>query len=234
MTGKDTFIVDTYSSLTARQQAKELEYSYSWVVHRRGILRKEGFLPKVRAYHPIWTDEDSEYLKQNYPFLTTKTLVKHLKRSPGAIKEHKEKLCLSRVSEDYTAVSLGQLLGRSGHTIARYVSDGFLKGKKSYKMGRYKRWVFNEEQVVKFLRTYPWLLNVRDLTEPHYFRSVLLEEWRENPWYTPAQAANVLGCSLEALRKRLFSGEVPAAKRTNYWRIREKDLLGVQQLQAAD
>ena len=221
----DQFIIDSYASLTAVKQAAQLELSYSWVVHRRGVLRKEGRLPERRAYHPFWTPAQNEYLADHYPFTTMKRMVKYLKRTAVAIKEQAQKLGLLRVSEDYPALTLAKVLGCSGATIARYVKKGYLKGKQSYKLGAHRRWVITEEDVVAFIRTYPWMLSMKKMQERSYFRSILHEEWGKNPWYNTAEAAEKVGCCVETLQKRLRSGEVPAIKKTKYSRIiRENDL----------
>lgn len=221
----DHFIIDTYDTLTAVKQAAQLGLSYSWVVHRRGVLRKEGYLPEVRAYHPVWTPEQNEYLADHYPFTTMRRMMKFLKRTAVAIKVQAQKLGLLRVSEDYPALTLAKILGCSGATVARYVKDGYLKGKQSYKLGAHRRWVIAEEDVVTFIRTYPWLLSLTKMQEVSYFRSVLREEWAKNPWYTPTQAAKRVGCGLEAIRLRLASGVIKGFKRGSYWWVREKDLL---------
>lgn len=225
----DQFIIDSYSTLTAVKQAAQLELSYSWVMHRRGVLRKEGFLPEVRAYKPIWTDEENEYLRQNYPFYNMNRMEKHLGRSYWGIRQHAQKLGLLRVSEDYAALTLSGIFGCSCHTIIRLVKDGYLKGKQTYKLGAHRRWVFTEVDVVRFIRTYPWMLRMAAM-QLSYFRSVLKAEWEQNPWYNPAQAAKRLGCSLETVYKRLASGEIKGLRRISqtrswrYWWIREKDL----------
>ena len=222
---RDQFIIDTYATLTAVEQAAQLELSYSYVVHRRGVLRKEGRLPERRAYHPVWTPEQNEYLADHYPFTTMRRMVKYLMRTAVAIKEQAQKLGLLRVSEDYPALTLAKVLGCSGATVVRYVKDGYLKGKQSYKLGAHRRWVVTEDDVVTFIRTYPWVLNIKKMQERSYFRSVLHEEWTKNPWYTPAQAARRVSCGLEAIRLRLAAGVITSFRRGSYWWIREKDLL---------
>lgn len=229
MTELEEFIVNTYSSLTARKQAARLDISYGSVIYWRRKLK--GRLKGPRAYNPVWTPAEEEYLREKWPYAKMSTMTRHLGRTAVAITIKKKEMGLYRDSEYYTASTLAAIFGCDPKWLTALARDGFLKGHKAaHFVGPSHPWNFGEEDVVAFIRTYPWLLHPERMKQEHYFRSVVREEWRENPWYTTAEAAKVVGVHKDSILQRLESGELPGHRRStgktfSLWRIRQKDLL---------
>ena len=227
----EQFIIDPYSTLTAREQAVQTQVPYHSVIWRRRKLLEQGRLKGPRAYQPTWTDADLQYLKEKYPYARMSTMARHLKRTAVAIVLKKKKLGLYRDSEHYTARTLAAIFGCDDKWLTALARDGFLKGTKALHFrGPCHPWNFAEEDVVAFIKKYPWLLRPERMKQKHYFRGVLREEWKKNPWYTTVQAARVVGVHKEVILRRLESGELPGLRRSadktwSIWRIREKDLL---------
>lgn len=72
-------------------------------------------------------------------------------------------------------------------------------------------WAFQEEDIVTCLRARPWLA-VKNRMPEHFFRSIVLEEWKRDPWYSADQAAPFLGrrnrnCVLRYIRDGLLEAE---------------------------
>lgn len=210
----DTFLIETHSTLTARQQAKQLGKPYHLVISRRMRLYRQGRLSASdRAYLPRWTREEDEFLEDHYSIRTIKTLCQRLGRSEIAIIMHKRRLGLHRTDGFYTAASLGDIFGIDQKGVAWFAEQKWLKGSRApYKQGNNRPRFFSEQNVRKFIRRYPWLLRPEKMTE-HFFRSLLLKEWRRDPWYSVKQAAKLLGCADDTLLRYVHSGAVEAFKR---------------------
>lgn len=231
MMERNTFIIATYGRLTARQQARQLEIPYTNVIYWRKKLHKAGRLTKPRKYHPTWTDEEKEYLRERYPWAKMSTMVTALGRTAVAITIQKKKMGLYRDSEQYTARTLATIFGCDDKWLAALARDGFLKGHRALHFrGLYHPWNFDEDDVVAFIRKYPWLLRPEKMKEEHFFRGIVREEWLDNPWYTTVQAAELVGVHKEVILRRLEAGELTGFRRSpdktwSIWRIRQNDLL---------
>lgn len=228
---QDAFLVQTHTALNARRQAEQLGMSYSAVITRRKTLARGALLVLAdRAYHPRWTREEDDWLRDNYHRLTMRMLQLRLRRSEVAIVMRKRRLGILRTDGFYTARSLGALLGCDPKRIADLVRHGYLKGRRApYLQGKHMPWAFSEQGVGRFIRQYPWLVNPARMEE-HYFRSLVHQEWQQDPWYNCRAAARLVGIGENALQVRLRSGEVPAFQRSpgrrwSRWWVRRSALL---------
>lgn len=107
----DTFLIETHSNLTAKQQAEQLTLPYHMVITRRIRLYRQGRISaSARAYLPIWSSEEDEFLEGHYSNMTIKTLCRKLGRSETAIVMHKRRLGLHRTDDFYTAAAMVKML----------------------------------------------------------------------------------------------------------------------------
>ena len=224
-------LIDTYSTLTARLQADKLGRPREDVVAKRARMVKKGQLSIYeRAYHPVWSPEQDDWLRDNYHKYTMKTLSRRLGRTECAIWLRKRRLNIRRTDGFYTCRALAEIFRCDPKRIASLYEQGYLTGKRApYLQGQNRPWVFNEGDVEAFIRTYPWLTQP-DKMQEHYFRSMVRDEWARDPWYSCKDAAEIVGIGDDALQKRLRSGEVPAFQRSpgkawSRWWIRRTALL---------
>ena len=203
---EEQFIIDTYARLTARKQAERLERDYSDVVAKRMRMLKKSQLDSTqRAYHPPWTKEQEDWLRENYHKYTMRSLRRHLHRTETAIILRKRRLGIIRTDGFYTCNSLAEIFGCDPKKFASLYNEGYLKGKRApYLQGSNRPWVFNEGQIARFLRQYPWLMDPKKMQQQHYFRSVLRQEWDKNPWLNSNQAAELVGVHHETILRRLL------------------------------
>ncbi len=141
-----------------------------------------------------WTPEELEYLSNHYGLVSDKTIACNLNRSVYGVAWAAHRLGLRRKDNLYTATELARILGvaYTGRVIG-WVRRGWLKCRRGpLKAGLNRAWVFNERTVAKFLRQYPWIIDLRSMPE-HYFRSVVRREWERDPWYTVEQAVPLFG-----------------------------------------
>ena len=229
---EEQFLVDTYSTLTAKAQAVQLSRQLADVVAKRGRMGAKGRFDGLRrAYHPPWTREEEDWLRDNYHQYTIKTLVRKLQRSRVAITLRVKRLNIRRTDGYYTARAVAEIFGGDPKRVAALYHEGYLKGRKApYLQGKNYPWMFTELAIVRFIKAYPWLLRPEAMQQEHYFRSVLRQEWERDPWYDSRQAAAMMGVGDETILRRLRSGEIPAFQRSPSkpwfrWWIRRSDLL---------
>ncbi len=225
------FLIATYGSLLTRDQAVRLHRNVADVVAKRMRMKRAGMFDGIRrAYLPPWTAEEEEWLRDNYHKYTMRTLVRRLQRSEVAIILRKKRLGIRRTDGFYTARSASEIFGWDPKRVADMVHEGYLRGRRApYLSGKHHPWVFNEQDLERFVRGYPWLVRPEKMQE-HYLRSVVRQEWADNPWYSSREAAQVVGVHPETLLRRLRNGEIPAFQRSpdkpfSFWWIRRKDLL---------
>lgn len=228
-TKEEQFIIDTYSTLMAKEQADRLHRNQAQVVEKRMRMVRDGLLSQRRAYLPRWTRKEEEWLADNYWRLPMRTLMRRLRRSEVGIVLKKRRLGLLRTDGYYTARAIGELFGQDAKWIAKLHNEGYIQGEKApYAFGLNRVWIFTEEDVVRFLRTYPWLVD-RTRMKEHYFRSIIRKEWDKDPWYTTQEVADQVQCHKESIKRRLRKGSLQGHQRSpegawSYWRIRGSTL----------
>ena len=142
-----------------------------------------------------WTQEDLDYLSEHYGVLPDDVLARRLRRSRTAMKiAVTRKLHIRRTDSFYTARMLSMLLGRNdGKIIVHWIHWGWLKATRGPTWaGQHEMWNIVEDDIADMLKQRPWLANLQRMEE-HYFRSIVKEEWRRDPWYSTAQVAQRLG-----------------------------------------
>ncbi len=164
----------------------------------------------------VWTPEQDAYLEEYYPQAKMSTMMRELGRTRGAIVYRRKKLGVLRSDGGYSAKALADIFGCDLHFVTDMLDEGYLVGKRApYKRGNTIPFVFTEDQVLAFIRTYPWLLKPSKMEQAHIFRAALREEWERDPWYTTHQAARLLGVHGETLLRRVRVGELTAFRRVN-------------------
>lgn len=163
-----------------------------------------------------WRPEELEFLGNKYGLISDRAICRHLQRSPNAIKiASARKLHINRKMNFYSGCELARTLGiPCSKTLINWVEAGWLKARRSVvRQGQFKAWRFLEMQIIKFLRSKPWLFNPQRMPE-HYFRSIIQEEYKRDPWYICKEAAPLLGVKTDdAVQRYIFRGWLPAVKR---------------------
>lgn len=184
---------------------------------------------KSRAKRP-WTKKELEYLSDHYGILPDDILAQRLDRPVGALKTTVTRKLkgVRRTGAFYTAIMLSAILGRKDPaTVALWIKHGWLKATKGPPgAGRTKMWNINEDDIVSFLKQRPWLADMNQMEE-HYFRSIVREEWKRDPWYSPKQIAPRLGVKTrESVWRYIHKGwliadKQPGGSEHRVWIIRE-------------
>lgn len=212
------FIVEHHGDMTARKMAATLGLPYSKVIYQRQSLYRQGRIRLgERKFLPPWSTEGLEYLREHYGKTPDRTLARRLNRSRNAIVlVARRKLNGQRRKDNfYTAAELARIIGTPcAQKVVDWVGRGWLKGTKSWMcQGPYKLWRFSEREITRCLRQRPWLVDVRRMEES-FFRSVVIEEWKRDPWYGAAQAAPQLGVTtLHVVHRYIHLGWLPAERK---------------------
>jgi hypothetical protein len=178
----------------------------------------------------LWTPKDLDYLSDHYGILPDDVLAQRLGRSTNAIKTivTRKLKGLRRTGIFYTARMLSIVLGRrDSRAVALWINHGWLKATKGPpSAGRTKMWNITEDDIVDLLQRRPWVADMSQMEE-HYFRHIVKEEWRRDPWYSASQAAPRLGVKTrEAILRYIHKGWLAAEKERGgpehrVWIIRE-------------
>ncbi len=226
----DGFLVKTHSRLTVKEQAKELGVPrYKIGLARQKLYEAGRISPYKRAYHRRWSPGEVEFLEDHYSTNTTDSLCKRLRRSKTAILLKKRRLGIRRTDGIYTARTLAEIFGVDSKFFPNLVAEGFLSGKRApWRQGPYPPWVFDEAEVIRFIQSYPWMLDLNRM-DGHYFRSILCEEWERDPWYSNPEAARIIGYHPHSIANAAREGRLRGyqrspKKRWSYWRFRRSDL----------
>lgn len=110
------------------------------------------------------------------------------------------------------------------------MSRGFIKGKRApFSYGLNRVWRFEYEDIVRCIRKRPWLVQIKRM-EQSYFRTIALQEYQSNPWYTSGEAAPLLGLvDRDAVQRYIKRGWLRADRRPGAgghgeYVIRQKDI----------
>jgi len=124
-----------------------------------------------------WTEEETEFIANNYGIQEMKTLVETTGRSEPSIrcKMHAEKISI--FDNYYSANLLAKELGVCHGTIMKYYHKRLIRGKKSNRNMGYTNppMIFKEENIVNFLREHENIIDIRKIQHP-YFKNIVVEE----------------------------------------------------------
>lgn len=176
-----------------------------------------GLEAKPARSQKCWSPEELEYLSEHYGLMSDAALAHYLQRSENAIVLAARKKLHGQRKKDnfYTAAELARVLGIScAKRVVSWVEQRWLNGRKSpIRQGLYHVWLFTEETIVECLRRRPWLVDFKKM-ERSYFRSVAIEEWERDPWYTCIQAAPMLSVkTIDTVHRYIYLGWLPAEKK---------------------
>ena len=159
--------------------------AYRWAHRCRKFTRKE----------PPWSEDELEFLADNYGRIPVEDICRRLKRSPNSLKIISfRKLGINQKSNIYTARAVAGELGLScAKIVVAWYDRGYLAGKPApFRNGGNKVWFFDYDDIVECLNKRPWLCRLRRMP-PGYFKSIVQAQWEKDPWYNRVEAANFLG-----------------------------------------
>jgi hypothetical protein len=141
-----------------------------------------------------WVDADLQWLSDNVGLVSPEELSRHLQRSIAGIRlVCKRRLHINYKTNLYTARNLAGIFGvKCAKTVTRWHRLGWLKGERSpISCGGGRMWHFDYDNIVDFVRNYPWLFDTKRM-EQSYFRTIVLEEYARRPWVTYPQACKMV------------------------------------------
>ena len=123
---------------------------------------------------PRWSDQDIQYLHDKAGIVSTVRLARNLGRTPHAICNKMTSCRISVFDNFYSARLLASELGSCKHTVMRWYRLGYLKGRRAdWRRGRIPM-IFQEKDIVVFLKKYGYLLRKNKIPNI-YFRNVVRE-----------------------------------------------------------
>lgn len=206
------------------KEFEDEEQAYNWAHRNRRYADKE----------PPWADYELQFLADNYGRLPAEEIARRLRRTTNALKIISfRKLGINQKSNIYSARATAEVMGLSCAKIVVFFHErGFLEGKRAPLFnGKNQVWFFEEEDILRCLKSYPWLVN-RKRMPPGIFRQVVMKEWDRDPWYNKAETAVFLGLSPSrspAIFSYIKNGWLspmrrPGAGGKGYWIFRQSDL----------
>ncbi|MFH1016354.1 MAG: hypothetical protein V1771_05090 [Chloroflexota bacterium] len=149
----------------------------------------------LKHEHPRWTREDIDYLKEHIGLTPDDEICAHLHRTRAALHiACVRKLRRGKLSNIFTARNVASIVGvGDAKTVVYWQKRGFLKGRRLFRQGPNLVWHFDPDDIEKCLRKRPWLVDLTRAENHSYFRSVILEEYERDSWYTSGEASILLG-----------------------------------------
>lgn len=162
-----------------------------------------------------WTEEQDEYLRENWGRVSEKTIARVVGRSVIACQiRAKRGLNISRKMNIYTARMVAKIFGVDDHTVIRWLREGHLKGKKSAtRVGKNRAWDIDDESIERFIKKTPWLFDRKRIhrVDYSYWRDQADAAWTKNPCVTIEEAAERLGgLHVETIRRHVRRGWLQA------------------------
>jgi hypothetical protein len=148
---------------TVRGRSQEIAVRLK--VPRWAVNRRAAVLGLSRPKDRPWSAQDEAYLDGNFHHTSVKTLSRTLCRSSTAVKLKAKRLGLRKYGEGYTAFSLAEALGVDPHWVLARIRSGKLQASHRHTERTSQQggdsWLITDEAVVKFLRDYPYDIDLR-------------------------------------------------------------------------
>lgn len=123
-----------------------------------------------------WTDEDIQFLADNYGRLPITTIAKKLSRTVLAVKSRANREGFCGTDTFLAANQVAAIFGADSHTVVGWIQKGFLKAKKSKVVRRGGNFVWHIEHAAleDFIRDYTQLYDVRRISKEQqlYWRNL--------------------------------------------------------------
>jgi excisionase family DNA binding protein len=224
---EDAAIIEHYSSKTLKEIAALLNRPHLGLAKRSHVLVQQGRLSYAqRFYGRPWTDEEIDYLAENWGLLTDEAVAAHLGRSVGAcLHAAGQRAGVTRKMQFYTAATVAHLFGVDWHRVERWIEAGLLKAKRSHIRGVYGNvWHIGDEAITAFIRQHPWAYDRTRIEGGTWWRNLAERVWRADPLLTATEAAARLGCTKETVMRHCRRGWLVAyrtweAGQHGGWRI---------------
>jgi len=155
-------ILDLYDGTPART---DMIQRYLPGVPRKTIREWGRMLGKAKP-RGVWTEEQEQYLRENFGKVSFHQLEIHLKKDRLSILRKIEQLRLRKEDNDdgYTLTDLMAGLGTNNyHTVRRWVDKGWLKGTKRKIGSNEEVWNFSAKAIREFIFAHP------QEVDPHKF-----------------------------------------------------------------
>ena len=126
---EDAYLLEHWKDKTQAELAAELGRSQH-AVYQRGVyhgLQKRSLPPKGSR---VWTEEDTEYLRENWGYLSVEAIAKHLNRTKNAINCRKNVLGLGAFLDGGDYITFNQLVEAiTGHHSYSYQMKSWVKNR---------------------------------------------------------------------------------------------------------
>lgn len=230
---EDQYILQHYATMLLKDMAQHLGRDWKVVQQRCQILAHKGLLDRrERAYQRPWTQDEIDYLSDNWGLLPDKAVARHLKRTVTAcIIAAQRHAKVSRKMAFWTAHNVAELFGVDDHAVIRWIGAGVLQGRKSSVRcgdGHYA-WQVDDQAIQAFIRQYPYHYDRSRLERGSFWRKLAEQAWRRDPYLTADEAAAELGVAVWTVHRHLRRGWLRGVKtweagRSGGWRIARSEL----------
>jgi hypothetical protein len=176
----------------------------------------------ARAWHrpEHWTAREVSYLEDRYGLSTDEAIAARLGRSVLGVHLKARRLGLRKRDVGMTARQVAFFLGLpDSHVVATWATRGLLRGRRSYRVGRNRAWLFREEDVIAFLAAHGQYVDADRVPEDSPFAAAV----RANGWLSLPEVHRLTGRSNVAQRE-IAEGRVRAARRGAHWYVCAEDL----------
>jgi hypothetical protein len=206
----DQFLIDTWSSLSAKQQAEALKRTLGATHKRREkLLHQFEVLSMERAKSRPWRAEDLDQLAGVCGDYTHEELAEMFSRSEAAIGKALEALGLYSGSNLMSRLQIERLFHVNNTTVAKWEPLGWLKGRITRGNGKRHHTYFHVDDVRQFVLNHPYAYNA------DYLRGTRFEldaaHHRRYPWLTVKQAIAVIGNISASQFRNNYVREIPGA-----------------------
>lgn len=220
---EDEYLIRTYPTLTAQQQADELQRTYSSVIDRRSQLIQAGQLdPCQRKLQRLWSKGEEAYLLELLAEgLPLSRIATRLQRTYSAVMCHCRKIggvpWLRRPKDGHqvrTIDEVAALFGTYEGPVRHWIDAGWLAARRNSKR-RGSHWLITDAALMDFISNrLTWFAWKADrITDPDWKAHALWERERaRGHWLTTQQAGEQLNTNRTFVLRQIIAGKLPATR----------------------
>ena len=212
---EDAYIIAHYASATLRSIGEHLGRPWQCVQGRCDRLAQHGRLDKnQRYYQRPWTEEDEDWLADNYGKLSDAVVCAHLKRTRWAITVKAKRLGINRKMAFWNASHVADLFGVDRKTITHWKDRGWLTARRSpITQGKHPIWHITEEEIERFICQLPWAYDLALMRKGDFLTDLAKEVHQADPWLTTSEAAKLAGVCAQTLNRWCNQEGLPSKRR---------------------
>lgn len=178
------------------------------------VLHGDVQVTTQRLPYNYWTEDEVEYLYDNYGPLSARQVADNLNRTSRAIKQKVNELKFNVRLNIYSGYAVAKIFGVTERTIRGWIGKGYIHPSRSGIGCGPKVYVYNfsDYTIKQFIINYSYVYDIRLMPTGEYWTNFAIKISKEHEWITLKEASQYTGWAYKKLSKCIIERKLVSYK----------------------